>query len=200
MNGLVNIVDGFCYDLFLRPSPTEYYTLAAGQMEVFRRAQSYRPRWYTVPDADQVMDLAAYQTVEEQVRILAGSFLWGISASVLDPNTLMQVNPASRLAVKITEGGTGIPLTWDFISAYQYWAKRPYAAVARAFPHRPILLSQPRLILEPGYLNVEMANTTTGNLIKAQLLLLAMEPCILIQDDYTECHPDPRALGRRVNT
>lgn len=185
-----NIVDGFLYDLFFRPSTERYYEMAVAQMEVWRRAKSYRPRWHTVPDADQVFDIPAYETVEEQVRVVPGTWVWGMSLCCLDPGTLTAVDPSTRIAVKVMEGGTGVYFTWDYISGYQMWMKRPYANPAQAFPHRVCPLSQPRLCLEPGFINVEMANISTGNLVKCQLVLFCLEPCIVLQEDYSECWPE----------
>lgn len=187
-----NIVDGFMYDLFLRPSTEQFYPMALAQMEIWRRAAAYRPRWHTIPDADDVANIPAYQTVEEQARIVPGSWIWGASLSCLDPATLLPVDPSTRIAIKMMEGGSGVYFTWDYCSGYTYWTKRPYpgALAAANFPHRPCLLSQPRLVLEPGYVNVEMANISTGNLVKCQIVLYVMEPCLVLQEDYTECWPE----------
>jgi hypothetical protein len=56
------------------------------------------------------------------------------------------------------------------------------------FPPVPLnsaitLLSQPRLIVDPGYVNVEMSNTLPIDSAQPQLVLLCAEPCVVIEEN-----------------
>lgn len=160
------VIDGFCYSLFRQYSAGWYEPMALGQMEPIRRAGGFRFRSYCVPE-DQDVLIPAYDTVEMQVHIVPGSYLWGFLALV-DPS----------LRIKITEGATGIPLSAEFISGF--------GSIAFTPPGKPILLSQPRLIVDPGWINVEMANVLAAP-SAVQLILLVAEPCTVIEDSNERC-------------
>jgi hypothetical protein len=179
-----DIVDGFQYNLFLENWTERYYPLALAQLEPFRRARGYRPRWYTVPDKDVFLSVPAYATVEEQVRIAPGSILWGLSICVMQTIGMVEMDPSSVLAVQITEGATGLPLFSDFTSAGQLFTQ---VGLGLPVDQPPVLLSQPRIIVEPGYVNVEIANITALGISNAQLLLFCMEPAVALEECLTEC-------------
>lgn len=186
-----SIVDGFQYNLFLRNFPENYYPLALSQLEPFRRARGYRPRWYTVPDADTLATIPPYGAVEEQIRIAPGSWLWGMSVTVRGA-AFGVADPSGVLAIQITDGSTGLKLFSDFMSAGFIWTQGwgpapPYLWIDNS----PYILSQPRPIVEPGLVNVEIADTLGPlpgwGIQQAQLVLYCMEPAIVIEEQLTNC-------------
>lgn len=166
------VIDGFCYDLTRLFVPGWYEPMALGQLEAIRKSGLYRARWHAVPE--EPVALAAYDTLEQQVRIVPGSYLWGIASSVL-----------GALLVRIVEGSTGIPFMNDFV--YGSSLSAPTAGGT----HHPILLTQPRLITDPGWVQVEISNTSAAMIAAAnlQLVLLCAEPCVVIEEamELSEC-------------
>lgn len=174
----VPIVDGFLYDLTLQQWGRDYRASVLGQLETHRRAASYRVRWIVVPD-DSFELLLPYDTVEYQARITPGSYLWGVSVAMRNAAGAV-ITPPVNMLVRITEGATKIPLYDDFISAASFDLQGV-----------PQMLSQPRLILEPGYVQVEVANADpVNNITQAQVLLWTMEPCLILNEiQLRECPP-----------
>jgi hypothetical protein len=74
----------------------------------------------------------------------------------------------------VVDACTGVPLSNDFAFAQ---------ALHSNFQSRmlPVMLSQPRLILDPGIVAVEIANRTTTDAV-CQLLLMFAEPCKIIEE------------------
>jgi hypothetical protein len=200
-----SIVDGFQYNLYQPNLAERYYPLALYQFEPFRRARGYRPRWYTVPDADNLGAIPNYGTIEEQIRIAPGSWLWGLSVALMvspaPPFLPWLTDPSVVVMVQITDGSTGLKLFSDFVAAGFIWSQPdifgpwgpivlPYSWVDNA-PH---ILSQPRPIVEPGFVNVEIANLFPSAAVpgavaitRAQLVLYCMESAVVIEDQLTEC-------------
>lgn len=177
------VIDGLSYQLMTPMLPNRYLPAAMGQLEAIRKAGAYRSRWYVCPE-DSRQIIAAYDTVEQQVRIVSGSWLYGLMLSQADPVTLAYV-PPSNLTLRLTEGATGIGFSDDYVCALAFAG----SAAQYKWPGRPYLLSQPRLIVEPGFLNVEISNllaTATG---RVQLVLLCAEPCVVVEDSIqsSEC-------------
>jgi hypothetical protein len=209
-----SIVDGFQYNLFLQNFPENYYPLALSQLEPFRRARGYRPRWYTVPDADNLGAIPDYATIEEQIRIAPGSWLWGMSAalitSAVPPFPFMPINPSAAVMVQITDGSTGLKLFSDFVAAGFIWSQPDVFGAGGVAPpylwvdNAPYILSQPRPIVEPGFVNVEISNllvVAPGTMPNAlvQLVLYCMEPVVLVDGILTECQePAPGAYRGRA--
>jgi hypothetical protein len=163
----IKIPDGFLHNLSLKQWASDYYTMQVAQMEVFRHAQAFRPKWYVVPDG-RLATLAPYQTIEAQLRMPVGSWIWGLSLSPI----------ASTVLVRIVDNGTKIPLFEDFIRLLiwpplgAYW--------------EPMLI-EPRAVVHPGEINVEIANedptSPIGNL---QLVIYTMEPAVALPDQMQE--------------
>lgn len=183
--GLPEIVDGFLYDLNLGYWTERWEPLALAAMEMWRRAKSYRARWYVSP-VDGWDVISAYQTAEEQLRVVPGTYILGWTACARNAAGAF-ITPDTML-VRIVEGATRIPLTDDFVNAAPWNESRGI----------PALLSTPRLVLEPGYINVEIANAGSTNLSEAQILIFCMEPCVLIHETNTECeNVEPSPGGAR---
>ena len=163
------IIDGFSLNAGLLYLPKRFFPSALAQLDVLRRATSYRPRWYCVPD-DFSQPIAAYDTLQYQIQVVPGSYLLATNWTVLDRGAEL-----SDLYIQITDSCTEIPLGSDFMAGSAF---RPSGATQLW----PRLLAQPRLILEPGLINVEIANTQSSSR-QCQLLLHFAEPCQEILDE-----------------
>ena len=176
-NLLPNIVDGFSYNTMLQELPLRWEPMALAQMETLRRAVNYRARWYVVPD--DLEPIAAFDTIYYQVRTAGGAYLWGYRFANLTPD-----GAPTDLLIQATDSCTGIPLFQDFVSGGEAAVNSEGAADFGARVN-PIILTQPRLILEPGLVNVEIANKSAAS-ATCQLLLMFSEPCRIITEESRE--------------
>ena len=174
---LRQVVDGFSYNTMLLWQHCRFFPNALAQLDVLRRAVNYRTRWWVIPD-DIDQPIQPYDTLYFQCEVSGGSYLWGwnfCSVSALNPAGAPTETTASDILIQVVDACTGIPLFQDFANGGGYHSN----SSARMFP---ILLTQPRLILEPGLVNVEISNRTP-NTITCQLLLHFAESCKLIDED-----------------
>jgi hypothetical protein len=177
---LKQIVDGFSYNTELKFLPNRYYPHALAQLDVLRRAANYRARWFVVPD-DIDQPIQPYDTLYYQIAVAGRSYLWGYQFSSLSATTTEDgeqvpvATTATDILIQAVDSCTGIPLFQDFANG---------GGVHANFNSRmvPILLTQPRLILEPGLVNVQISNRT-ANTITCQLLMHFAEPCKLITEE-----------------
>ena len=174
---LKQVVDGFSYNTMFLWLYERYFPNCLAQLDVLRRAANYRPRWWVIPD-DIDQPIQPYDTLYFQVEVSAGSYLWGYAfttVSALNPSGAPTETAASDILLQLVDSCTGIPLFQDFANG---------GGNSANFNSRmlPILLSQPRLILEPGLVNVELSNRT-ANTITCQWLLHFAESCKLIDED-----------------
>lgn len=174
---LRQVVDGFSFNTMLIWQYCRYFPNALAQLDVLRRAVNYRTRWWVIPD-DIDQPIQPYDTLYFQCEVSGGSYLWGYnftSVSATDPNGAPVATVASDILIQVVDACTGIPLFQDFSNG---------GGCSTNFTSRmlPILLTQPRLILEPGLVNVEISNRT-ANTINCQLLLHFAESCKLIDED-----------------
>jgi hypothetical protein len=174
---LKQVVDGFSYNTMLLWLWNRFFPNALAQLDVLRRAANYRTRWWVIPD-DIDQPIQPYDTLYFQCEVSAGSYLWGYSfasISATDPSDTPVATTASDILLQAVDSCTGIPLFQDFANG---------GGCHSDFSARmlPILLSQPRLILEPGLVNVEMANRTP-NTIFCQWLMHYAESCKLINEE-----------------
>jgi hypothetical protein len=156
-----NIVDGFTLSTTLRLLPTLYRAHMYAQMEVLRKAGAYKARYYTAPDT-LIEPIPAYGQLETQVRAIPGTYVWGLGLYLG-----ISLNSPDPIRIQITDTSTEIPLFSDYIQAILL---QPGGS-SRA----PSLLAQPRLITEPGQLNVEMYNDNADP-ATVQLVLYCAEP------------------------
>ena len=177
---LKQVVDGFSYNTMFNWLPVRYFPNALAQLDILRRAANYRPRWWAIPD-DIGQPIQPYDTYYYQCEVSSGSYLWGYmfaSVSATDTDLAPVSTTASDILIQVTDSCTGIPLFQDFANGGGNHSDFSSRMV-------PILLSQPRLILEPGLVNVEIANRT-GNLITCQLLLMFAESCRVVNEATVE--------------
>lgn len=174
------VIDGFSYNCNNLPLANRYWPNALAQLDVLRRAANYRARWWVVPDP-QNNPIAPYDTLYYQLNVSGGTYLWGYvfnSISATDANGSPVATTASDLCVQAVDSCTGIPLFMDF-------ANGNGCNTSGASGNVPILLTQPRLILDPGLVNIQIANRT-GNSINCQWLLLFAEPCLIIDESVRQ--------------
>lgn len=174
---LAQVVDGFSYNTQLLFLPDRYFPNALAQLDILRRAANYRPRWFCVPD-DFDQPILPYDTLYYQIEVSANTFFWGYSftsVSATAPDDSPIATTASDLLIQAVDACTGIPLFQDFANGGGCSSN----FTARALP---ILLTEPRLILNPGLINVEVSNRTP-NTINCQMLLHAAEPCRIITEE-----------------
>lgn len=169
------IIDGFTLNPAVRYRPGYIMALALGSLDVLRRANTYRPKLHIVPD-DINQPIAAFETVEYQVRVVPNSYVWGLIFNQYHEQNWSAV-AATDTWIQITDACNGIQFFDDFVSGQLFTSLQNVVTDQRnaSLPH---LLTQPRLILEPGLLNVEIANTATGTR-RCQLVIFTAEPCEL---------------------
>jgi hypothetical protein len=190
------VVDGFCYDLTTAYLPCRYVPMALGQLEALRKAGQYRARLYPVPE-ELLAPIPPYDTVEQQVRIVPGSYLygWTISARVTGGGVMYYDTPINIL-IRMTEGATGIPLMGDFLYATNMGGLVAIPAFTPVGAGVPTLMTEPRLIVEPGWINVEITNNSQVAVpgppvvfSGIQIVLYCAEPCQVVEDAWqvSEC-------------
>ncbi len=177
---LEQVVDGFSYNTNLLYLPNRYFPHALAQLDILRRAANRRPRWFTIPDAiDQ--PIQPYDTLYFQINVFPESYLWGYmftSLSAIGPDDRPAEHTPSDILIQAVDSCSGIPLFQDFANGGGCHSN----FTARCLP---ILLTQPRLILEPGLVNVQLSNRTP-NAITCQLLLHFAVPCRIITEENRE--------------
>lgn len=160
------LVDGFLYSASLLYLPTTYRASALAQMEVLRRARAYRTRWYLSPE-DLEEPVPAYSQNEYQVQVMPGTYVWGLIFSA----PFDEVDSASSfIHVQVTDACTETPFFSDYLKGTQLEARK-------GNDQQEPLLIMPRLIGEPGLINVEVYNGADED-IRCQLALLVAEPAV----------------------
>ena len=161
-------VDGFSYNTSSLLVPNRFFPLALGQLEILRRARNYRARWWTVP-ADDQQTIAAFDTIEYQVNVANGTYLYGVMFTALS-----RAGAVTDFLISVVDSCTGVPLSNDFAGAQ-------FVSSNGNSNNFPVLLTQPRLILDPGLVAVEISNRTALE-SACQLLLMFAEPCKVIEE------------------
>lgn len=177
-NHLPPLVDGFTLSMNQLYLPTTYRSSALYEMEALRRANSYRTRWYPVPDSAQAT-IPAYGQLEAQVSSIPGSYLWGLIFYAPFTSGNFGAAPLqfdySKLSIQITDACTETPLFADYTCAWMF--RSSWGGVFSPGPYRNPCLISPRLLGNPAKLNVEIYNGfATAKLV--QLVLFIAEPMI----------------------
>lgn len=168
MEMLKPVVDGFMYNSSLLLLPNRFGPMALEQMELLRRANNLRARWWIAPDPEGD-PIAAYDTFQYQCEVAAGTWLWAYMFSAQTPGAL-----STDLLVSVTDSCTGVPLFNDFANCGVVNSNGNSKML-------PVILTQPRVFLQPALVNVEIANRTSADRL-CQLLLMFAEPCLVFQD------------------
>lgn len=174
------VVDGFSYNPWFTWAQERFFPNALAHLDILRRASNLRTRWWVVPD-DINQPIEPYDTLYVQTSVAAGSYLWGYNFAALsatDPDGAPTEVAATDLLIQAVDSCTGVPLFMDF-------AIGGGCSSNGNSKMRPMILSVPRIILEPGLVNVEISNRT-ANTIRCQWLLMFAESCKLINEDTRE--------------
>jgi hypothetical protein len=177
---LKQVVDAFSYNTMLLYLAGRYSPNALAQLDILRRAANLRAKWWVVPD-DIDQPIAPFDTLYYQISVVGGSYLWGYAfagLSAIGPDGRAAEVTAADLCIEAVDSCTGVPLFQDFACG-----KGCHSNFTARFP--AILLTQPRLILEPGQVNVEIANRT-ANTVTCQLLMMFAEPCRILTEEERE--------------
>jgi hypothetical protein len=165
------IMDGFTYSLSRLLLPISYSSAVLAQMETLRLAGKYQAKMFSVPtpanpSTSTVGAIPAYSQVEEQIRIDPGSYIYGWMFSINGTGS----GTPGVCHINVTDACTETPLSSDYILASLFNLQ------TTSTPQRgPSLLAQPRLISEPGLVNVEIYNNS-ASAIQAQLALFCSAP------------------------
>ena len=200
---LDQVVDGFSYNTSLLYLPNRYWANALAQLDILRRASNFRARWFVIPD-DIDQPIQPYDTLYFQIQVAPGSYLWGYQFSSLSataPGGGGTATTAADILIQAVDSCSGIPLFQDFANGGGCHSNFTARCV-------PILLTQPRLILDPGLVNVQLSNRT-ANTISCQLLMHFAVPCRVITEEDRErelalmaasvqriCNPPAKFMGR----
>lgn len=160
------LVDGFLYTASMLYLPTTYRASALANMEVLRRARGYRTRWYIVPE-DLEEPIPAFSQMEHQISLQVGSYVWGITFSAPFEETEFA---SSSIFIQVTDACTETPFFSDYTRGVQF---EPVTGAA----HRHPTLIMPRLVGQPGTLDVELYNSAAVD-IRCQIAILVAEPCV----------------------
>jgi hypothetical protein len=171
-------IDGLTLNPYTVVRPYDYHVSAMAQMDTLRRANTYRPRWYCVPD-DFNQPIEAYGTLEYQIKVTAGSYLWGIKFAQFSATSTWITQAPTGITLQITEACTGLELFSEFTHPAGF-AFYTGSAQARGW-NMPHLLTQPRLFLEPGNIDIELCNLGSSTQ-RCQLILHFAEPI-----EYASC-------------
>ena len=185
---LDQVVDGFSYNTDLLYLPNRYFPNALSQLDILRRASNFRARWFVIPD-DIDQPLQPYDTLYFQIQVEPGAYLFGYMFSSISAtgDTAPPIVPdpigpvattASDVLVQAVDSCSGVPLFQDFANGGGCHSD----FTARCLP---ILLTQPRLVLAPGLVNVQLSNRT-ANTITCQLLMHFAVPCRVITEEDRE--------------
>jgi len=159
------IVDGFVYNINLRPVCNQYPLLALAEMEDIRRAKGHRPLWIAVPpDLSQV--LTARDSIEYNAPVPRGSWLYGFVLVKPFPGEFDTLT----FSLLITESCSGIQLFSEYVrtDSYGQTGATQFSGI-QLFP-------KPAVILDPG-LAVELCSLSSDDSdLNIQIVLLLSTP------------------------
>ncbi len=143
---LPTIIDAFTLNPAIRNRPGYYMASALASMDVLRRANTYRPKWYVVPDEEHAI-LPRYQTLQYQVRVTPRSYIWGMLLNQYAVAIPQAITNADDVWCQITDTCNGIPFFSDFVRKLCREIRR--VAPARGVQLPPLILGNEKALLEP---------------------------------------------------
>ena len=169
------ILDGFTHSLSQLLLPISYRAAALSQMETMRLAASFQFKAYVIPTPENPSPggvagnnpiglIPAYGQVEQQVSMDPGSYIYGWMFAVTT-----DVGISGYFHIRITDACTETSLASDYAIAILF------STNPGDLPRGPFLLPQPRIISDPGLINVEIYNDYASDL-EAQLVLYCASP------------------------
>jgi len=162
-----NIVDGFTLSQSLPLLQVSYRAQAQAQMEVLRKANGYGWAAWTCPSiADPTASsstslkvVPAYGQVEEQWTVPPGSYLWGWGFT----SPAGEGWETAQFYVLMTDSCTETPLFADYVNLAPFNQAAASGAGTGQSVRGPQLLCQPRLVSDPGKVNVEIYNNAASD-------------------------------------
>jgi hypothetical protein len=169
------ILDGFTFNSRIICYQSYFHNALSG-LEPIRRANAMRLRMHGVPEA-QFSPISPYESVEDQIRVLPGSYLWGWSfftAQAQPPNSTVPIN-----SIRIVDSCTELPIVDRPVLCTMFSNVTVTGQTQLNLGQNTgvILLPRPYLIASPGGLNVEVTNASAFP-ATCQLLLMIAEPSI----------------------
>lgn len=165
------IIDGFTFN----SKPVHYlsyYHNALTGLEPLRRANAMRLRMHGIPDP-QFVPIPPYESVEKQIRVLPGSYLWGWSFYCEQNGT----NQTPINSIRIVDSCTELPIL-DRPALNTLFSNVVVSGQTQENYGQNtgvILLSRPYIVGAPGLLNVEVTNGAAFS-CTCQLVLMFAEP------------------------
>lgn len=154
------IQDGIALQHLWVPMSNSYDALAAEQLRELRIANGMRPYMIVIPPDGQT--IAPWDTYRRQFSVPAGSWLIGFA-------TVGGFASSAQRRVSIKDSCTGLPLFSDFIGGGALYTGLECAIGLQALP-------SPRLIGDPGTIDVELAQLTGGATITYSLVIVFSVP------------------------
>lgn len=168
---LSSIADGFTLHPGMIETPGRYEPMAIAQLELIRKAATYRPYWVRLPEVGE--SVKAYGSYSYQVHLKPGSWLCGLQLTVLNVSDQPELSVnSSVLSIQITETFSGAQLFSEHSRTQPLCNQAWFGDTSRL---QFFLLSEPKVVVEPGDLDVEVCNLTDLDR-NWQLLLLTAEP------------------------
>lgn len=164
------IPDGFNYHPNFLPSQLNYSMFSLGQMELLRRAATYRPYVVQMPE-DQNLTLPAYSTYEYQLHLKPGSWIYAMHGAVYNLITGLPDSTPGRISIQLTESYSGLPLfnePVDLATLFGHYFGGEDEPVT-------VLMPEPRVMASPADLDIEVCNLT-GSDYQWRLWILIAEP------------------------
>lgn len=170
------VVDGFFEDFRLRPQCLSYLPLALSHnmLPVRMAFGDRRPRYVTVPTSLQVQ-IPVTSFYEEQISVLPGSILWGLSVICKDEDPSQLQN----YSIRITDLQTGIEIFSEFTNVEMLNPAGIDAGNGTRAEGAPFILPEPYIILDPGLLMVEIGTLNNATFLTTepvQILMFFSEP------------------------
>jgi len=157
-----SIQDGLLGEYRYVPLTNSFDTLAVDQLRTLRLANGMRPYHLPIPLAGT--NIGAYDTYQRQFSVPSGSLFLGFVSANGDIASLHR-----RLSVK--DSCTGLPLFSDFIGG-----RAVYTGIET--PMGVQFLAAPRLIGDPGTIDIEITQITSSSSIYFYLVLLFACPVV----------------------
>lgn len=168
------IPDGFVYTAAIRPAlPYDTRGLALKRMRALRLS-SYRPYVHCTRN----FTIAPYSNVQTQIRMLAGTYLWGYWFNVIPANPGTPAVSPHNMYVKVTDSATGSGPFGDWMSDQDLNSFIPSQVAGIGYIAYPQLLLEPYVVTDPGMFQVEFSNNgKAGETAIVQMQFFASVPC-----------------------
>mgnify|MGYP004701943619 CR=1 FL=1 len=145
-----------------RPGPHRYHTRALEELRRVTGSFGYQANAYPLPGASNAT-LPAAALVEVKLTLPVGSYVWGFSGSASD---------TAGFETQIVDMRQNAP----FFTAPVLWSNiTGQGSTPQGISTPMFILPQPRLVIEPAVLRVQIKNLATGN-NTVQLVIFTAEP------------------------